>query len=558
LDVKFILIFPKIKDKLEPSGKKGIFVGYSDSSKAYRIYIPKQHKIEVSRDITFNERMAFRKSIEETIEEEEIEEPTKENTEGENNEKDQPDHPMEICENADPDNILAWLETTLQDTERIKVPEGTSRKIKRPKRFSSYAAYMTKLLDEEPTTFEEVVKRGQWKEAMAEEHQSIMKNEVWEIVPRPKEKSVVTSKWVYKIKHAVDGSVDKYKARFMARGFSQKEGEDYDETFAPVARYTSIKAIISLVASMGWNLHQMDVKTAFLNGAIEEEVYIEQPQGFKVHSRDTHVCRLKKYLYGLKQAPRAWYAIMDSYLTRLGFSKSHAYPNLYYKVMDNAPIILLLYVDDLFIIGEEYLIIQCKKDLASEFDMKDLGLMHYYLGLEVWQKRGEGFLGQGKYAIKILQKFGMMDCKSMDTPMNADIRKVKVPDSNLVYPSLYRQLIGSLMYLVNTRPDICFVVNTLSQFQMEPRQEHWIVAKHVLRYICGTINYGLRYTASSDIQLHGFTDSDWAGSAEDRKITSGMCFSLGSAMISWSSRKQKSFALSTAEAEYMAACEACT
>ena len=134
---------------------------------------------------------------------------------------------------------------------------------------------MTKLLDEEPTTFEEAVQKGQWKEAMVEEHQSIMKNEVWEIAPRPKEKSVVTSKWVYKIKHAVDGSVDKYKARFVARGFSQKEGEDYDKTFAPVARYTSIRAIISLAASMGWNLHQMDVKTTFLNGAIEEEVYIE-------------------------------------------------------------------------------------------------------------------------------------------------------------------------------------------------------------------------------------------------------------------------------------------
>jgi hypothetical protein len=367
---------------------------------------------------------------------------------------------------------------------------------------------------------------------MMEEHQSIMKNEVWEIVPRPKEKLVVTSKWVYKIKHKANGSVEKYKARFVARGFSQKEGEDYDETFAPVARYTSIKAIISLAASMGWNLHQMDVKTTFLNGDIEEVVYIEQPQGFEVHSRDTHVCRLKKALYGLKQAPRAWYARMDNYLTRLGFSKSHADPNLYYKVVENAPVILLLYVDDLFITSEESLIIQCKKELAYEFDMKDLGLMHYYLGLEVWQKRGEVFLGQGKYVIKILQKFGMMDCKSMDTPMNVDIRKVKVPDSDPVDPSLYQQLIGSLMYLVNTRLDICFVVNTLSQFQVEPRHEHWIAAKHVLRYIHGTINYGLRYTASSSVQLHGFTDSDWAGSAEERKRTSGMCFSLGSAMIS--------------------------
>jgi hypothetical protein len=193
----------------------------------------------------------------------------------------------------------------------------------------------------------------------------------------------------------------------------------------------------------------MDLKTTFLNGAIEEEVYIEKPQGFEVHSRDTHVCRPKKDLYGLKQAPRAWYARIDNYLTRLGFSKSHAVPNLYYKVVNNAPVILLLYVDDLFLTGEESLIIQCKNELASEFDMKDLGLMHYYLGLEVWQKRGEVFLGQGKYAIKILQKFGMMDCKPMDTPMTTDIRKVRDSDSDPVDPSLYRQLIGSLMYLVN-------------------------------------------------------------------------------------------------------------
>jgi hypothetical protein len=285
---------------------------------------------------------------------------------------------------------------------------------------------------------------------MMEEHQSIMKNDVWEIVPRPKEKSVVTSKWVYKIKHAADGSVHKYKARFVARGFSQKEGEDYDETISPVPRYTSIRVIVSLVASMGWNLHQMDVKTTFLNGEIEEEVYIEKPQWFEVYSRDTHMCILKKDLYRLKKAPRAWYARMDSYITRLGFSKSHADPNLYYKFMDNALVILLLYVDDLFITGEEYLIIQCKKELASEFYMKDLGLMHYYLGLEVWQKCGEVFLVQGKYAINILQKFGMMDCKSMDTPMTMDIRKVKDLDSDLVDPSLYQQLIGSLMYLVNT------------------------------------------------------------------------------------------------------------
>jgi hypothetical protein len=168
---------------------------------------------------------------------------------------------------------------------------------------------------------------------MTKEYQSTMKNEVWEIIPRPKSKDVVSSKWLFKIKHATDGSIKKDKEKFVARGFFQKEGIDYEETFSPVARYTSIRTIIALAAKMKWKLHQMDVKTAFLNGVIEEEVYIEQPQGFEVEDRKSHVYRLKKALYGLKQAPRAWYGRIDSFLTSLGFTKSKEDSNLYFKVM---------------------------------------------------------------------------------------------------------------------------------------------------------------------------------------------------------------------------------
>ena len=174
----------------------------------------------------------------------------------------------------------------------------------------------------------------------------------------------------------------------MARGFSQIEGVDYDETFAPVARYTSIWSIILFAAEMGWSIHQMDVKIAFLDGIIQEEVYIEQQQGFEQHERETHVCRLKKALYGLKQASRAWYSRIDTYLQEMGFHKSDADPNLYYIVVSDDPIILVLYVDDFFITRAKRLIEGCKKDLASEFEMKDIGLMHYFLGLEVWQEQG--------------------------------------------------------------------------------------------------------------------------------------------------------------------------
>jgi hypothetical protein len=411
----FIHIPKEKRNKLDPSGKKGIFVGYCKVSKAFRIYIPGQHHIEISRDVTFDEDAALKKSklcqLEEVYEEEPVipntamrevpraTEPVREVITSPNEELLE-DH--DIVEVQEPPQMTilhkrkpAWARELIQDGEKYGVPQGTTRQVKRPKPFSSYTALMCDLLEEEPTYFEEAIQRKEWADAMTEEYQSIMKNELWEIVPRPKNKDVVSSRWLFKIKHAVDGSIEKYKARFVARGFSQKEGIDYEETFAPVARYTSIRTIIALAAKMKWKLHQMDVKTAFLNGVIEEEVYIEKPQGFEIEDRKSHVCRLKKALYRLKQAPRAWYGRIDSFLTSLGFTKSKADSNLYFKIMNNEPVILLLYVDDLFLTGEEKLITECKKRLASEFEMKDLGLMHYFLGLEVWQSPERSSLTKG-------------------------------------------------------------------------------------------------------------------------------------------------------------------
>eukprot|EP00253_Pinus_taeda_P023607 PITA_23607 len=225
---------------------------------------------------------------------------------------------------------------------------------------------------------------------MVEDYNSIMVNDVWEVVPRPQDRSMVGSRWKYKIKYALDDSVEKYKARFVAKGYAQKEGIDYKETFALVARYTSIRTVISLAAQMGWEIHQMDIKTTFLNGVIEEEVYIEQPKGFETHEKKSHVCRLKKALYRLKQAPRRW------------------------------------------------LIEDCKKNLATKFDMKDLGQMDYFLGLEVWQQKSEIFLGQGRYATEILKRFKMQDCRPMATPMITNWKKIDASEDKEVDPTLYR------------------------------------------------------------------------------------------------------------------------
>eukprot|EP00253_Pinus_taeda_P018421 PITA_18421 len=304
---------------------------------------------------------------------------------------------------------------------------------------------------------------------------------------------MVGSRWIYKIKYVADGSVEKYKARFVAKGYAQ-EGIDYEETFALVTRCTSIRTVISLAAQMEWEIHQMDVKTTFLNG-------------------------------------------------KMGFVKSDAYPNLYYLVIENKPLVLVLYVDDIFLIGSSRLIKDYKKNLATEFDMKDLGQMHYFLGLEVWQQKGEIFLGQGRYATEILQRFKMQDYRPMATPLITNWKKIDASKDKDVDPTLYMQLIGSLMYLVNTRLDICYVVNTFRQFMVEPKRAHWAATKHVLSYIQGTVEHGLLYTRGNDIRLSGFTNADWAGSSVDRKSTTGYCFNIGSGMTSLCNRKQKFVAL---------------
>jgi hypothetical protein len=399
-------------------------------------------------------------------------------------------------------------------------------------RLGSYLALVTSISDTEPQTFAQVVDQQAWREAMLEEYDSIVRNDVWELVLRPVGNSVVTSRWLYKTKYVADGSIEKHKACFVARGFSQIEGVDYDETFAPVARYTSIRSIIAIAAEMGWSIHQMKVKTAFLNGFIDEEVYIEQPQGFEVSERETHVCLFRKALYGLKQAPRAWYSHIDTYLLQMGFEKSDVDPNLYYIIRGEDTLILILYVDNLFITGAEDLIVECKLGLASEFEMSDIGLMHYFLGMEVWQQEGHIFLGQGKNVVDILSIFQMEDCRPMSTPMVTNWKKLSASNSQLVDATVYRQMISSLMYLVNTRPDICFVVNTLSQHMVEPRSVHWIGKKHVLRYIAGIVDFGLDYIRGDGVSLVGYPDSNWTGYANDRKSTSRCCFGLGSRLIS--------------------------
>lgn len=436
------------------------------------IYIPGQKNIELSRDVIFEENLAFKRAQSSLDLEVYIPTPSLDRDRTPELQRENLEETMSETQSPPRENlkkIPLWATKTVEEAQKFVAPLGTFRESKRPNKFTSYVALMNDLSKTEPNNVSDALEHLVWKDAMSEEYQSIMKNDVWEIVPRPTKKPVVSSKWLFKIKH-------------VARGFSQREGIDYEETFAPDARYTSVRAVLAIAATKGWKVHQMDVKTTFLNGEIEE-VYLEQLEGFKIHDPESHVCRLKKALYGLKQAPRAWYERIDTYLSRLGFSKNDADPNLYYKRDKGDMLILILYVDDLLITGNDHLIDQCKKDLSKEFDMKDLGLLHYFLGLEVWQNSDNIILNQGKYTLYILKRFGMLNCRPMTSPMETNLHKLKeaATESQPTDPTQYRQMIGSLMYLVNRRLDICYAVNGLSQFMCEPKEIHLVAVKHIMR-----------------------------------------------------------------------------
>ncbi|KAL0377326.1 UNVERIFIED_CONTAM: Retrovirus-related Pol polyprotein from transposon RE1 [Sesamum radiatum] len=409
----------------------------------------------------------------------------------------------------------------------------------------------------EPESFEAAAKHEVWVQAMKEEIKMIEKNDTWELAERPKDKEVIGVKWIYKTKLNADGSIQKHKARLVAKGYSQLPGIDYTETFAPVARLDTIRALVAIAANKKWKIYQMDVKSAFLNGYIDEEIYVEQPQGFVAKGCEEKVLRLKKALYGLKQAPRAWYSRIDNYFMNQGFRRSLSKPTLYVKRQGNDTLIVSLYVDDLIYTGNnEKMIHDFKEDMMKTFEMSDLGLMHFFLGIEINQEKEGIFICQKKYTETLLKKFKMESCKIVTTPLVTGEKYKKEDGSEKVNGSIYKSLIGSLLYLTATRPDIMFATSLLSRFMQSPSQVHYGAAKRILRYLQGTKDFGIWYKSTNDAKLVGYTDSDWAGSADDMKSTSGYTFSLGSGIFSWASKKQATVAQSSAEAEYIAAAAA--
>ncbi|KAM1775099.1 hypothetical protein ACFX12_044389 [Malus domestica] len=410
----------------------------------------------------------------------------------------------------------------------------------------------------EPETYEEAEKDKAWKKAMKEELEMIEKNDTWELVNRPSEKPVIGVKWVYKVKLNLDGFVQKNKPRLVAKGYSQKPGVDFNETFAPVARLDTIRTLIALTAKKGWKLHQLDVKSAFLNGVLEDEVFVEQPQGFTSQEFPEKVYKLRKALYGLKQAPRAWYNEIDSYFTEKGFQKNPSEATLYTKTeSNNKTLIVSIYVDDVVYTGNDAAMMEeFKEEMMKRYEMTDLGLLHHFLGIGVIQEASSIFIHQKKYAKTLLEKFGLKGCKPVSTPLIANEKLKKKDGSEPADVSLYKSIVGSLLYLTATRPDLMFSASLLSRFMQNPSKIHMGTAKRVLRYVQGTLNYRIKYEMGKSSILIGFCDSDWGGSEDDSRSTSGYAFTFESGVFSWASVKQQSVALSTAKAEYVSASEA--
>ena len=402
---------------------------------------------------------------------------------------------------------------------------------------------------------------------MDDEINSMHMNGVWDLVELPHGCKPVGCKWVFKTKRDSNGKVERYKARLVVKGYSQREGIDFKETFSPVSTKDSFRVIMAIVAHFDLELHQMDVKTAFLNGDLDEEVYMEQPTGFVEAGKEDLVCKLNKSIYGLKQASRQWYLKFDKIITQNGFKENTVDRCIYLRVSGSSYIFLVLYVDDILLASNDPdLLIETKHMLSTHFDMKDLGEASYVLGIKILRDRANGVLklSQRAYIERILKRFNMQNCKSTRAPIvkGDKFSKAQCPQNDDEREEMrtipYSSVVGSLMYAqVCTRPDIAFVVGLLGRYLSNPGSQHWKAAKKVLRYLQGTKDLMLTYQRTSLLDVVGFCDADFAGCIDDKKSTTGYIFMMAGGAVSWKSVKQTLTASSTIEAEYVACYEAC-
>ncbi|RVW60687.1 Retrovirus-related Pol polyprotein from transposon TNT 1-94 [Vitis vinifera] len=434
-------------------------------------------------------------------------------------------------------------------SEDISATLRRSARTKRSAIPSNYVVYLQESdynigAENDPESFSQAMSCKEselWYNAMKDEMSSMKCNDVWDLVELPNGAKTIGCKWVFKTKKDSSGNIERYKARLVAKGFTQKEGIDYTETFSPVSKKDSLRIILALVAHFDLELQQMDVKTTFLNGELEEKVYMKQPEGFPSSDGEQLVCKLKKSIYGLKQASRQWYLKFHNIISSFGFVENVMDQCIYLKVSGSKVCFLVLYVDDILLAtNDKGLLHEVKQFLSKNFDMKDMGEASYVIGIKIHRDRFQGILGlsQETYINKVLERFRMKNCSPSVSPIvKGDSRKFDVCS-------------------VCTRPDIAFAVGMLGRYQSNPGINHWKAAKKVMRYLQGTKDYKLMYRRTSNLEVVGYSDLDFAGCVDSRKLTSGYIFILAGGAISWRSVKQTMTATSTMEAEFISCFEA--
>jgi transposase InsO family protein len=549
------------RSKLDSKAKECIFLGYGNEEFGYRLWDPVDKKIIRSRDVVF-------------FEDQTIEDINKHKKEPINEYPVNLDPIPQQATNDDGEiqdnNNGAEHEVQVPPEPTVEPQLRRSTREHRPSTRYTPHEYVVLTDGGEPECYEEAMEhdhKKEWLKAMQEEIKSLHENHTYDLVALPKGRRALKNKWVYRLKTEENKSQPRYKARLVVKGFGQKKGIDFEEIFSPVVKMSSIRVVLGLAASLNLEIEQLDVKTAFLHGDLEEEIYMEQPEGFEDNGNEGLVCRLKKSLYGLKQAPRQWYKKFDSSMIEQGYQRTTSDHCVFMKKFsDEDFIILLLYVDDMLIVGHDTSKINnLKKELSKSFAMKDLGSAKQILGMNISRDRKNNkiWLSQERYIEKVLKRFNMSQVKSASTPLanhfklsskqSPTTEKEKEEMSKVPYASA----VGSLMYaMVCTRPDITHAVGVVSRFLANPGKEHWNAVKWILKYLKGTTKMSLCF-GNEKPMLVGYTDADMAGDINSRKSTSGYLITFAGGAVSWQSRLQKCVALSTTEAEFIAATEAC-
>ena len=528
-------------DKLTAKSDKCIFMGYPRETLGYYFYNREESKVFVVRNDVFLEKEFLSRGVSgSTVQLDEIrEEPVRRDS------------------------------ATALEAEPVLVPMPVAAPApRRSARLQS--AHEVLLLDhDEPATYSEAMVGSDsesWLGAMRSELKSMDENQVWNLVVLPNGARPVECKWVFKKKTDMDGNVSIYNARLVAKGFRQVQGVDYEETFSPVAMLKSVRIMLAIAAYFDYEIWQMDVKTAFLNGNLTEDVYMIQPEGFVDPANADKVCKLQKSIYGLKQAFRSWNIRFDEVVKSFGFIKSDYESCLYKKFSGSKVNFLILYVDDILLIGNDVEMLQeTKESLERSFSMKDLGEAAYILGIRIYRDRPRRLIGlsQSTYLDKVLKKFNMESSKKGFLPMSHGVKlsKTQCPQTTDERSRMsaipYASAIGSTMYAMTcTRPDISYAQSVTSRYQADPGESHWAAVKTLLKYLRRTKDMFLVYGGEDELGVKGYTDASYLTDSDDSRSQSGYVFVMNGGAVSWKSSKQDTVSASTTEAEYIAASEA--